>query len=380
MPPPDPARLTADAVFAPINGGAIVYRERQQRLYALNDPAAIVWRDLADDVPAHETQARLSLVFGLDAATASQWRALALGSFATLMTAENAPEPPHPHVLAPRPFIGGVAYHMLGQAIHVSAPPDILPLVDALLGEARRTTDTVLPAGGDLWVALEPEGERLRISSGGDPSGIEDRDRVVTEMERRIVQDIVPRVPHVLGFHGALLSRGDRSVLLAAPSGAGKTTLAIALAASGWSMHTDEMALLGRDSRWRGVGFRPCVKQENFALVRALWPALDEAIAHCRYGRQVKFLPIDMADGHGSVTDVIFPRFVEGAPAALTPVAPVDALQQLLAQCIHVQPGFAAPDVDLLARWHSGARFHALTFGDVRVAAKIVSDATLPAR
>jgi hypothetical protein len=285
---------------------------------------------------------------------------------------------PAPHAQTPRPFAGGVAYRLLGQTVHVSAPPALLPLVDSLLGEGRRSADTAPAAGGELWVAVAAEGERLRITSGGDPASVEERETLVTDIERRIVQDIVPRVPHVLGFHGALLSRGEHGVLLAAPSGSGKTTLAIALAASGWAMHTDEMALLGRDLRWRGVGFRPCVKRENFPLVGSLWPALEHAPEHRRYGRQVKFLPIDMADGESAVSDVIFPHFVEGAATALTPVEPVEALQRLLAQCIHVQPGFAAADVELLARWHDGARFFALSFGDVRAAAKILSGVARP--
>ncbi len=365
------------ATFFAIANGGIVYLDRLRRLYGLNAPAALVWRDLNEGASSSVTAKRLAEAYSLDAATAREWLDLARASFTEtiLRDADAAADASaEPHVTAPRPFGDGVVYRLLGQSVHIAAPPAVLEGIDTLLGPVRASSP--VPAeDGDLWVRITPDGDCLHVESGGDPATLESMETIVPDVERRIVQDIVPRVPHFLAFHGALLAQGGRSVLLSAPSGSGKTTLAIALAKAGWSVMTDEMALLDRDLGWRGLPFRPCVKSENYGLIASAFPALGDAMEHLRFGRKVKFLPVPIDTGCVTLRTVLFPEYRPGAATELTPVSPADGLQRLLAQCIYVPPGFDEADVTRLVNWHNSVRYLSLIFGDARSASDLIDSA-----
>ena len=377
MPSPEPALPVRGASFFPIADGGIVYLDRVRRLYGLNAPAALVWRDLTESAAPAETVARLAEAYSLDVDTAHEWRDLAVRSFAESIlrdAAEAADAPDAPHVADPRPFDAGVVYRLLGQPVHVDAPAAVLDGIDTLLGD--RMIPARAPASADvLWVRVTPEGGHLRVESGGDPPTVETRETVVPDVERRIVQDIVPRVPHFLAFHGALLAQGDRSVLLSAPSGSGKTTLALALARAGWSLLTDEMALLDRDLGWRGLPFRPCVKSDNYGLIAAAFPELGDAMEHVRFGRKVKFLPLPLDTRRLTLRTVVFPQYRPGSATELMPISPADGLQRLLAQCIYVPPGFGEKDVTRLISWHEGTNYYALGFGDSQSASELINGA-----
>lgn len=374
MAPRDPGTWAGEVTFFPIADGGIVYLGRRQRLYGLNATAALIWCDLIGGAPPAETAARLAETFGIDAATAGTWRDLALASFEeTIIRDAEAPGDAAgaPHDPAPRPFDGGVTYRLLDQSVHVAAPPDALASLDTLLGHLR--ADGAPAAAGDLWVSITPEGSSFRVASGGDPPTLEDIRTLAPDVERRIVQDIVPRTPHFIAFHGALMAHGGNAVLLSAPSGSGKTTLAVALAATGWSMLTDEMALLDRALRWRGLPFRPCVKHENYDVAGGLFPRLEAAPEHLRFGRRVKFLPEAVDSRATALRTVIFPEFRPGAAAVVADVAPAAGLQRLLTQCIYVPPGFGAGDVERLVEWHERADYRTLVFGDARAAAELIN-------
>jgi hypothetical protein len=362
------------ASFFPIADGGIVYLDRVRRLYGLNAPAALVWRDMNAGAASSATAKRLAEAYSLDAATAREWLDLARASFAEtiLRDADVAADASvEPHVTKPPPFGDGVVYRLLGQSVHIVAPPCVLEGIDTLLGPVRASSPVPAQAG-DLWVRVTPDGERLHVESGGDPATVESMATIVPDVERRIVQDIVPRVPHFLAFHGALLAQDDRSVLLSAPSGSGKTTLAIALAKAGWSVLTDEMALLDRGLSWRGLPFRPCVKSENYALIASTFPEVGNAMEHVRFGRRVKFLPIRLDTRPVMLRTVVFPEYRPDAESSLVPVSPAEGLQRLLAQCIYVPPGFNEADVTRLVSWHDSVRYLSLVFGDARSASDLV--------
>ncbi|MBL8570294.1 MAG: hypothetical protein JNK84_14590 [Phreatobacter sp.] len=377
MSPPEPGLPVRGASFFPIADGGIVYLDRVRRLYGLNAPAALVWRDLSEGATQAETVARLAATYSLEPATAREWHDLAVASFAESIlrdAAEAVDAPAEPHVMAPRPFGAGVVYRLLGQPVHVDAPEAVLDGIDALLGD--RMIPALAPVSAeDLWVRVTPHGERLRVESGGDPATVETMATIVPDVERRIVQDIVPRVPHFLAFHGALLAQGDRSVLLSAPSGSGKTTLAIALAKAGWSLLTDEMALLDRDLGWRGLPFRPCVKSDNYDLIASAFPQLGDAMEHVRFGRRVKFLPLPLDARRMTLRTVVFPQYRPGSATELMPISPADGLRWLLAQCIYVPPGFGEADVTRLISWHESTNYYALGFGDSQSASELINGA-----
>lgn len=263
----DLVALARELRFFPLPEGGIVYLSRQKKLYGLNAPAALIWQDFAAGCAEEETVRRLERRFALDADTARLWRDHAVSSFGESILREAGSAESgsaEPHGQAPAPFSGGEAYRFFGQRVRIAAPPEALACIETLIGHLREADASA--GGAELWVSVAAEGAGFRLSSGGDPSTHESLDSLAADVERRIVQDVVPKAPHFLAFHGALLARRDGAVLLTAPSGSGKTTLAVTLASAGWSLLTDELALLDRDLSWRGLPLRPCVKRESYDL------------------------------------------------------------------------------------------------------------------
>lgn len=370
----DLAVLARKARFFPLSSGGIVYLSRQKKLYGLNAPAALIWQDFVEACPQTETLRRLEAHFTLDAETARQWRDLALSSFAEtiLKDAGTEPDSAKRHRQTPIPFSGGAVYRFFNHRVRIAAPPEALARIETLIGHLRE--ESAPGTDGDLWVSIVTEGAGFRVSSGGDPATLESADSLAADVERRIVQDIVPKAPHFLAFHGALLARHDSAVLLTAPSGSGKTTLAVALAKAGWSLLTDELALLDRDLSWRGLPLRPCVKHENYGLIEQLFPQIGTVMEHVRFGRQVKFLPLPVVNRATSVKTVIFPQFVSGAATPMEALDPAEGLQRLLGQCIYVPPGFEDADVVRLIDWHDRTDYRSLVFSDAQAAAHLLDE------
>lgn len=371
---PDLVALARETRFFPLAEGGIVYLVRQKKIYGLNAPAALIWQDVAEERSPTGTIRRLEQRFALDAQTARQWHDLALASFtATILRDAGASEsvPDEPCRQAPAPFSGGETYRFFDERVRIAAPPEALARINTLIGHLREAEP---PPGddGDLWVSVTADGSRFRVSSGGDPPTREGVEGLTADVERRIVQDIVPRAPHFLAFHGALLARHDDALLLTAPSGSGKTTLAVALARAGWSLLTDELALLDRDLSWRGLPLRPCVKRENYDLIQRLFPGIEGVVEHVRFDRRVKFIPLPVVRASTALKTVIFPQFKPGSAAAVRSLVPAEGLQRLLEQCVYIPLGFNEDDILRLIEWHGRVEYLSLEFGDAQAVVSLL--------
>jgi hypothetical protein len=195
---------------------------------------------------------------------------------------------------------------------------------------------------------------------------------IAAEVERLLLQDVVLATPHLLTLHAATLQRDGRTLLLTGPSGAGKTTLSLALAHAGWSFGSDEIVLIDRDLSLRPLPLPPCIKAPGFGMIESWFPELRSAPEHERYGRTVKYLPIKSTPLPASPGCVVFIRFDPGAPTEIEPVAPFSALERLLGQCVFVPPGFQHDDVEELLRWHGEQRYFDLTFSDCDSAVNLI--------
>lgn len=85
-----------------------------------------------------------------------------------------------------------------------------------------------------------------------------------TLLRLRVVlgREAMDRATGLIGLHGALVSLGERSVVLAGSGGAGKTTLAAHLANAGWSFGGDDLlALRTRDQKLIPIPLPPAFKE-----------------------------------------------------------------------------------------------------------------------
>ena len=304
----DLRRFHREMSFHPIDGGAVVYDRNAKRLIALNAAAALIWIAVRDGSAPQAIRSKLAASFNLAEHEAERWIELTLASFEEIISNAAGAEDEALPTTAFK-LMTGTDYKILDKSLRISAPDTALQLIDSMIGHLRCPRSVARSDGADMSMSIEPVEQSFAVSSSGDPTATtKQAEELVAEVERRIVQDLVPRVPHFLAFHAALLDLRGRAVLFPAPSGSGKTTLSAALTRQGWYCLTDEMALLDRSLQWQGLPFLPCIKAENYPLISSFYPALGDVVEHERSGRRVKFLPLPICTGRGRGLDRHFSR------------------------------------------------------------------------
>jgi hypothetical protein len=183
------------------------------------------------------------------------------------------------------------------------------------------------------------------------------REEVVPLLKAEITQDILEHAPYVVALHAAALVIDGRLLILAGPSGSGKSCLSTALAASGSGFAADDLVLLDDDGVARGVPLWSGLKSQSWGLVRPFRPDIDTCRTHRRPdGREVRYL----APRHGTTGA----RLPVGWVVALSaekgtgprPVAPVEVLEALISEAYSPGDRLTAEGFGAVARLLDGAR------------------------
>jgi hypothetical protein len=363
----------------------VLFDAAQGRLYALNPAAGMAWLCMRDGLSGHESTLALAKAFEVDRRIAAEWVHISMDRFQDLGLLETAgstattPAPRTPEA-SPKSATSAARrgtraeYQLFEQILHLTAPPGPLAALESLLGTLRTDPADRKEWGcSDIEIDILPHGNRWDIVAGGQLEETCEARSIVAEVERLLIQRVVPATPHLLTLHAAALQRGGRAWLLTGLSGAGKTTLSLALSRAGWSFGSDEIVLLGRDQGLRALPLPPCVKADSFPLIESWFPELRSAPEHTRYGHIVKYLPIRSTPISGTPGFVVFLRFDARGPNEIQPLDRFIALERLLAQCVFVPPGFQHNDVKQLLQWHSEQSYFDLSFCDCDAAVSILT-------
>jgi hypothetical protein len=361
----------------------VLFDAAKGRLYALNPTAGMTWLCIKDGLSGHECTLALSKAFEIDWPIAAEWVRASMDAFqhlGLLETLESTEPPLNSARTSPNrhPLLGRreprSKYRLFEQILHLSAPPGLLAVLESLLGTMR-----IDPAGrkvhgcAEIEIDIIANGDQWDIVVGGQLTATSGRASIVARLERLLTQRVIAATPHLLTLHAAALQRDGRPLLLTGPSGAGKTSLSLALARAGWSLGSDEIVLLGRDRTLRAMPLPPCVKARSFPLVESWFPELRTAPEHERYGHIVKYLPIGSMPLSGLRGSVVFIRFDPRSQNEIQLLDPFAALERLLAQCVFVPPEFQHDDVAQLLRWHSEQSYYGLSFCDCDAAVAILT-------
>ncbi len=291
------------------------------------------------------------------------WVRQALNSFSELL-GQDAGDPAHADAVTPSPAAApGTDYRLLGQTLRIDADPGAHALIQSLLGGLRAVPES-RDGAPEFWLEVREKHDTCHLQLNGEPFAETPPQRLAPEVEKLIYERMLPRAPHFLAFHAAALAHEDRMVVFPAPAGSGKTTLSAALIKRGWAYSSDEMAILDRSLQWRGVPLPPCVKSENYGLIRSWYPELMDAPEHDRHGRKVRYLRVPADEAQGAAKFVVFPRFEATARTTLETLQPFAGLGRLLQACVFVPLGFEESDVSRLLAWHAEAMYFTLTFSD----------------
>lgn len=330
MGPIEPAARWADS-YAPVagvrtlslGGRSLIYAEDQQQVLELNETADRIWRALART--------------GSISAAAQALGALGLSTEqAVQLVRDAAVEWTVGGYLAPQ-ALGALLEN--GGSAHRTLVLDELVVEFHLRGVDGQDLD---PVFGHLYGMRAGPRRRLTI--------IAHAGRLLFYVERRLVlvgggDGLVAHVKAILtdlyvdavetGFlaHGALLLKGERRLLLSGAPGAGKTTLALALAAAGWQYGGDDIVHISPDGAAKGVPFAAAVKDGSVSLLSEIWPDLQRLPASVRSdGQRARYLrPANRAAAPpGPLNVVVTLARRPGAPAELCPISAFDALSAIV--------------------------------------------------
>lgn len=149
-------------------------------------------------------------------------------------------------------------------------------------------------------------------------------------------------------IHAAGVTYAGRAVLIAGPSGVGKSTLAVACALAGWGFLGDDVVLIGEPARVRAFPDEIDLTAESIAL----FPVLARAAAAPSASGKRAISPLDLAFlrriGDAEIGAIVFPS--RASRSALTPIDPDDALERLVPNVVRTSVREAQAHLDVLAR------------------------------
>lgn len=383
-PPPDGPAEGRPIAFRPANGVVlstldddfVLFSEPQQCVYQLDATSGSAWLGFSAGEPpiriaqriADETQSTLDEAGDYVSYCLKEWQRV---GFLT-----KSPEVPA------QPTVGsddepastsapGDLYCIAGARIAISFPDvSSKQAWDAIAGHLRQ--DKSGAAGTCLAIAPLEGGYRLTDQSG-EHLDFTDPAAVAVGLKEAVLHALLERQPDWIALHAAVLSSASGALLLAGPSGRGKTTLASVLNALGMPSIADDVALVSvRPPAIGGLPFAFAAKPGSWDALRPWFPAVDELPEFQRPdGRTVKYIePVRSSEPAGAVSAVVFPRFSSVTPLRITQMRKVAALLSLLDEAINAGRRLTAEGFIALSRLIDGAAVVSIEYDDVNTAAE----------
>ncbi|MGK7867622.1 hypothetical protein [Falsiroseomonas sp. E2-1-a20] len=306
--------------FGVIDGRNILFSAADQKLFEINDAAAHLWRCIEDGLAQQDILGEL-VAAGLAPAAARRHLDAAIREWIKLDFIRQVPEPSPGQVRRQDLLVAGVATRIR----HAPAPgPDLAPIFAHLEcpGPAPEVTLDVIERDGG--VDLFRDGDLLLSCP---------REEAATALKAQVMNEVLGRGTYELALHAAALLQGGRMLLFSGRPGAGKTTLALALAGPGFGFAGDDLVLLAADGRATGVPFAPAVKPGAWDLLAAARPDIGEAPVFRRPDRKRVRYPLPQALVPSRPHPIGWLLRLDrrpGAKASLTPVDPPTALRWML--------------------------------------------------
>lgn len=327
---------------------SVFFSERDQRLFELNPTADIIWGALEGSTPRAAHKALL-------AAGAEETQAQAYVADLLHAWLDAGHWMPCRRPLSSAPASTRMAFD--GARIEISCSnARVLRSLASVLGPFQGFSGA---AGARIHVETWAAGGDIFLNGALHTRAAENE---IAPVVKALVTEVLVNTPSAGFFaHGALLARGGRTVMLSGTPGAGKSTLALALAQDGFACSADDVVKVDGTARFRGVPFAPALKTGAWPLLSSRLDDLETWPVHRRPdGQDVRYAPGIVGRAPGRPLD-LFLRLARrpGSTAKAPALDPLEALFILLSEAYAANRRLSAdlmqrlaqrfPDVD--CRW-----------------------------
>lgn len=315
-------RPSDSASFFLLGDRSVVFCERTQKIYELNQTAAYIWCRLEEYAPLETICSELARS-GIDPGLARRHVRNALRNWLKLGLIEAGHDFDPDAVAFARSFNLRIADFDMTIRVTSERLGHLFSVFDHLVAPAHESAHTLAMIEADGLVHVFHN--RLSVMCCDEAELVPSIKAYVTE---QLVRASAPNIV----FHAACLIRGDRSILISGRPGAGKTTLALRLVETGFSFAADDIVLIAPDGSATGVPFAPAVKSGAWDTVKDFRPDVTDAITHRRTdGKRVRYLPPKRIARHASYpvgTIVFLKRALD--VTELRPLDPVKAMRKVM--------------------------------------------------
>lgn len=179
-----------------------------------------------------------------------------------------------------------------------------------------------------------------------------------------------------IALHAGAYILHDRALLLLGAPGAGKTTLGMALVASGFDLLADDVVLLQTDGRVSGMAFPHTVKSGAWSIVEPYWVGVTTAKTHRRPdGLEVRYAPAKEACSRRCrIGRIAILNRRAASVARLEPIDAVDALRVLLSEATSETQKLTSAGFSALIDALSDVRCCTLQYSSVAAAAQCLRE------
>lgn len=369
---------------------AVLFDSARQCLFSSNTTATFIWCCLEEGMAPSTIADMMAERFDMTPAAARaaigqalrQWHALKLvgpagstGDAGDVLNGNAAHRPKRATVRAPDVR----HYRLLDLSIALRCPPPYARIVEPTLAALSATSSDA----GDVLVEIAPTGGHhceIRID-GAAVEYCRGPEEVVPTLKALLVGLILKESRDLAAFHAAGLARGDRCLLLPGASGRGKSTLAAALAMTGFALMSDDTMILsdGAAPAMRTMPFGACLKTGAWSALADRAPQIMDLPVHTRIdGIRVRYLlPPRLSllrdpARHLPVGWIVFPHYIEGAPLRMQEITRTEALRRLMEGCCPLGEQLDAAKVERLVGWIAGIECHHLRYGDLGEAVSLL--------
>lgn len=303
----------------------IVFSEVRQAVYELDDLSAFVWRCLDSELDTTQIVDEL-VEFGV---ARSKAREAVTAVLVELRELRRVAAPSHPaaaHAKIER--LARLSLWIAGVGVQLHVSKALLSDVRAAFGHLMKDTDET-----HVQLCVRAAGSSVRFLPPGRPEWSCERSHVVPVLRAELIDSILRCAQYEVALHAAAVAFGTGALLLVGSPGAGKTTLAIALASAGSEVISDDVVLIDQDGSATGLPFPLTAKAPAWPLISHVWPGLTFEPSYGRPdGQTVAYLaqiPLDFSPLR-RVESIILLNRQEHAGVSMQELDPTDVLTVLV--------------------------------------------------